>query len=172
MATKKQAQAKKSVKRTGAKKAAKGTAAVEIPAATSDIPAQVREFLKQTSVPKGFVNSKQLELVDLRKRVTEINLRPTVPLEQLLASVNRIKPAPVPIEKLPEDVKESIPALKPGIRRFHGVKIPLYWFPFPWLSSPCADRFGYMSCLPRLRERQRSCRSISRCRRFSASSAI
>ena len=74
-----------------------------------------------------------------------MNLRPTVSLEQLLASANRIKPADLPVEKLPEDVKESIPALKPGIRRFHGVKIPLYWFPFPWLSSACADRFGYMS---------------------------
>ncbi|WP_245485674.1 heme peroxidase family protein [Mesorhizobium sp. M5C.F.Ca.IN.020.29.1.1] len=62
-----------------------------------------------------------------------------------MASANRIKPADLPAEKLPEDVKESILALKPGIRRFHGVKIPLYWFPFPWLSSACADRFGYMS---------------------------
>ena len=84
-------------------------------------------------------------LSELRKRVIETNLRSTVSLEQLLASANRIKPAPLPVEKLPEDVKEFIPALKPEIRRFHGVKIPLYWFPFPWLSSACADHFGYMS---------------------------
>jgi heme peroxidase len=145
MATKKKAPAKKSAKRTGAKKVAKRAGATVIPAATFGIPDQVREFLKQTSIPKGFVRAQQFTLLDLRQRVNEINLKPTVTLEQLLASVNRIKPAAVPVEKLPEDVKESIPALKPAARRFHGVKIPLYWFPFPWLSSACADRFGYMS---------------------------
>jgi hypothetical protein len=144
VATKKKAPAKS--KRIGATKAAKRTdETAAIPAATSALPEPVRAFLKDTSIPKGFINAKDIELVDLRKRVTEINIRPTVSLEKLLASVNRIKPAPAPIEKLPEDIKESIPALKPGIRRFHGVKIPLYWFPLPWLSSACADRFGYMS---------------------------
>ena len=46
-----------------------------------------------------------------------------MPLERLLASVNRIKPAPVPVEKLPEEIKASIRALKPEARRFHGVKL-------------------------------------------------
>jgi len=144
MVTKKKAPTKARPKRSGAK-ASKQVDEAVTPAATSRIPEQVREFLEQTSIPRGFVNPRELPLLDLRKRVTEINLRPTVPLEKLLASVNRIKPAAVPIEKLPEDVKESIPALKPSVRRFHGVKIPLYWFPFPWLSSACADHFGYMS---------------------------
>src|SRR6185503_6957114 len=94
---------------------------------------------------KGFLNAQPITLSDLRNRVNERGLRPTVPLEQLLASANRIKPAPEPVEKLPDDVKASLPALKPQIRRFHGVKIPLYWFPFPWLASACADKFGYMS---------------------------
>jgi hypothetical protein len=143
MVTKKKASAKS--KKTVATKAPKQELEPEIPAATSEIPEPVRAFLKATSIPKGFVNAKEIALADLRKRVTEINIRPTVPLEQLVATVNRIKPAELPFEKLPEDVKESIPALKPGIRRFHGIKIPLYWFPFPWLSSACADKFGYMS---------------------------
>ena len=145
MVTKKKAPAKQTPKRLGATKATKRKAETANPAATSEIPEPVREFLKKTSIPKGFVNPKPIVLSELRKRVTETNLRPTVSLEQLLASANRIKPADLPVEKLPEDVKESIPALKPEIRRFHGVKIPLYWFPFPWLSSACADRFGYMS---------------------------
>ena len=93
MATKKKAPAKKTVKRAPA-------AAADTPASTSNIPAQLQEFLKQTSIPKGFVNSKQLALLDLRKRVNEINVKPTVPLEQLLASVNRIKPAAVPDGKV------------------------------------------------------------------------
>lgn len=145
MVTKKKAPAKQTPKRLGATKPTKRKAETANPAATSEIAEPVREFLKKTSIPTGFVNPKPIVLSELRKRVTETNLRPTVSLEQLLASANRIKPADLPVEKLPEDVKESILALKPGIRRFHGVKIPLYWFPFPWLSSACADRFGYMS---------------------------
>ena len=145
MTTKKKAPAKKAGKR--ARKTVKGASVAEpdTPASTSDIPQQLQEFLKQTSVPKGFVNSKPLELLDLRKRVNEINIRPTVPMEQLLASVNRIKPARITIDKLPEDIRESIPALKPEVRRFHGVKLELSWFPFPAVTSSCADKFGYMS---------------------------
>ncbi|HEX5706740.1 MAG TPA: heme peroxidase family protein [Pyrinomonadaceae bacterium] len=142
MPTKKKATAKKASAKKSAKQPA---AAAETPAASSDIPEQLQEFLKSTSVPKGFVNSKQVALQDFRARITEINVRPTVPLDKLLASVNRIKPAALPVEKMPEDVKASIRALKPEIRRFHGAKIALTWFPFPGLTSACADKFGYMS---------------------------
>jgi hypothetical protein len=145
MVTKKKAPAKQTPRRPGSAKPTKRKAETANPAATSEIAEPVREFLKKTSIPKGFVNPKPIVLSELRKRVTETNLRPTVSLEQLLASANRIKAADLPVEKLPDDVKESILALKPAMRRFHGVKIPLYWFPFPWLSSACADRFGYMS---------------------------
>ena len=138
MATKKKVPAKRAVGRAPA--AVAGT-----PASTSNIPAQLEEFLNQTSIPKDFVNPKQLTLLDLRKRLSELNVRITVPPEQLLASVNRIKPAPVPVEKLPEEIKTSIRALKPEARRFHGVKLELSWFPFPLVISSCADRFGYMS---------------------------
>jgi hypothetical protein len=138
MGTKKKSPAKKAVKRTSA-----GVSAT--PAATSDIPAPLQEFLKQTSIPEGFVNPRPLSPMDMRRRLNDLNLRPTVPLDQLVASVNRIKQAPAPVEKLPEEIKESIRALKPGVRRFHGTKIALSWFPFPGLISLCADRFGYMS---------------------------
>lgn len=145
MVTKKKAPAKEKPTKARAIDAVKPDIEPPIPAATAEIPEPVREFLRATSIPKDFVNKKPLALADLRKRVTDDNLRLTVPLERLLISVNHIKPAEFPVAKFPEDVKESIPALKPGIRRFHGVKIPLYWFPLPWLSSSCADRFGYMS---------------------------
>jgi len=59
MATKKNVSAIKAAKRSSA-------AMADTPTATSDIPAQLQEFLKQTSVPKGFVNSKQLALLDPR----------------------------------------------------------------------------------------------------------
>jgi hypothetical protein len=143
MTTKKKVTAKKSVK--SVKRDSKAKAVAAPPVSTSNIPEQLQEFLKQTSIPKDFVNSNQLVLLDLRTRVNTLNLRPTVPLEQLLASVNRIKPAPVPVEKLPEDVKASVRALKPEARRFHGAKLELSWFPFPSVTSACADKFGYMS---------------------------
>lgn len=132
-------------KRTSAAMPNKRGRAANSSGSASNIPEPVRAFLKQTSIPKNFINPKPVRLVDLRKRLSEINVRPTVPLERLVNSVNRIKPASLPVEKLPEDVLQSIRALKPWMRRFHGVKIPLYWFPFPGLTSACADRFGYMS---------------------------
>ena len=138
MARKKKVPAKRVVKRAPA-------AVAESPASTSKIPAQLQDFLEQTSVPKGFVNPKPLALVELRRRVNEINVKPTVPLERLLASVNRIKPAAVSMEELPDEIKASVRALKPDLRRFHGAKIALSWFPFPWLTASCAHRFGYMS---------------------------
>ncbi len=147
MATKKKAPAKKTAKPAATKKSAtkKSGKATDVVAAASNIPAQLQEFLKQTSVPKGFVNAKPLALLDLRQRMTELNVKPTVTAERLLASVNSIEPAAVPVEKLPEDIKTSIRALKPEVRRFHGAKLSLSWFPFPALTSACADKFGYMS---------------------------
>jgi hypothetical protein len=123
----------------------KPQAADPIPAAASDIPQLVESFLRDPAAPEGFVNPKPLGLVDLRRRLNESNVRPTVPAERLLESVNRIKPASRPIQKFPEEVRESLLTLKPRLRRFHGIKIPLYWFPLPWVISACADRFGYMS---------------------------
>lgn len=155
MATKKKAPAKNAGAKTGGAKSPTkadaitvkpaATAVADTPAAFSDIPEQVQAFLERNSVPKGFVKAKLVSLTDLRKRATEINLKAGVSLERLLDSVNRIKPAEVTIEKLPEEVKESVPALRPTVRRFHGMKIPLYWFPLTKTSSRCADKFGYMS---------------------------
>jgi len=105
----------------------------------------IQAFLETTAIPKGFRKTRPLKLPDLRKRIAEANLRPTVSPEELLKSVNRVKPAKSPIENLPDDLRESLPALKTRLKRFHGIKIPLYWFPLPWVLSACADRFGYMS---------------------------
>ena len=160
MASKKRASSKKAgAKKGGAKSSKRGDAlsprptirpvvaapAAETPSAFADIPEQVQEFLGRPSAPKGFVNAKPVALTDLRKRVTDLNMKATVSSERLLAAVNRIRPAEVLVENLPDDVKESVPALRPSLRRFHGMKIPLYWFPLPRISSRCADKFGYMS---------------------------
>lgn len=50
------------------------------------------------------------------------------------------KPAPTPSAR----VEKSVRALRPTVKRFHGMRVPLLWYP-PWLlKSPCADKFGYM----------------------------
>jgi Animal haem peroxidase len=56
--------------------------------------------------------------------------------------VSRLIPRPAPLP--PEDILRALRALDPGIMRFHGIKIPLYWFPGPLIFSPCADKYGYM----------------------------
>jgi hypothetical protein len=117
----------------------------KIPGSTAKVPKQLKEFLQSTSIPKDFVNPQKITARDLQSRMKELKLRPKVPLDKLLHSVNRIKPAPVPEAKLPEEVKVSVRALKPATRRFHGTKLKLSWFPIPGLISPCGDRFGYMS---------------------------
>ena len=117
----------------------------EAPGVTAQIPPEIQEFLNNPVAAKGVVKGGRFTLLELRKRLNELNVRPTVPLDQLLPALNRIKPARIPTEKLPEEIRGSIRALKPELRRFHGTKIELTWFPFPFITSPCADRFGYMS---------------------------
>jgi hypothetical protein len=45
----------------------------------------------------------------------------------------------------PRDVQASAAALGKTHQGLHGAKLPLFWFPFPWRSSPCVDKFGYMA---------------------------
>jgi hypothetical protein len=39
----------------------------------------------------------------------------------------------------------SIAALRENLKRFHGAKVPLSYFPGSVISSPCADMFGYLT---------------------------
>jgi hypothetical protein len=110
------------------------------------IPVRLLALLKETAAPKRFVNPAPVSVRQLRERLAELNLKPSVPVERLVETVNRIKPdAGQPVAKMPEEIKSSLRAMKPEQRRLHGSKISLTWFPFPWLASPCADKFGYMS---------------------------
>ncbi|HEX8453211.1 MAG TPA: heme peroxidase family protein [Longimicrobium sp.] len=62
------------------------------------------------------------------------------------AALNKVVKALIPRE-LPtprESVERSLRALDPRIKRFHGMLVPLYWFPPKFLKGPCADMFGYM----------------------------
>lgn len=95
MVTKKKARAKQTPKRLDVMKATKNKAETAN-AAAFEIPEQAGKFLRDTSIPQGFANPQPIVLAELQKRVTEMNLRPTVSLEQFLASANRIKPVDLP----------------------------------------------------------------------------
>jgi Animal haem peroxidase len=83
--------------------------------------------------------------VDLTKDLKAKKIRFDVEPDKLLNSLKKIKPVEPPLARLPVDLQLSIPALKPAIKRFHGAKVSLGWFPGPALRSPCANKFGYMS---------------------------
>ncbi len=95
--------------------------------------------------PKG---RPRLTADDLRRRVRDLNVRPTIDIQKLLLAIHRINPeAAVPVKKLPEEIRESLAVLRPNRRSFHGTKLSLGYFPWPVVFSPCADKFGYMSSL-------------------------
>ena len=56
--------------------------------------------------------------------------------------VDKLIPRPEP-PPTPGQVK-FVKALEPPLKRFHGMKVPLDWFPPGLIQSPCADKFGYM----------------------------
>ena len=92
------------------------------------------------------VERARVEIGEVTRRIRELNIRPTVDGQKIVAALSRIKAeAAVPIAKLPEDIQESLQIQRPSFRRLHGSKVSLAWFPFPIIFSPCADKFGYMS---------------------------
>jgi Animal haem peroxidase len=94
----------------------------------------------------AFANPAPIDQRALRARLKSMKLNPRLAPATLLKAVNAINPVALqPFAKLPEEVRASVPALAPAIKRFHGAKASLGWFPGPALASPCADMFGYMS---------------------------
>ncbi len=110
------------------------------------IPDSLQEGLQETIAPRRFSNKAPITESVLRERLIAQNLKPSVPIAKLLDSINRIKlNSAKPMADSSEEIRGSTFALKAGFKRFHGSKFSLRWFPFPWLASRCADRFGYMS---------------------------
>ena len=60
-------------------------------------------------------------------------------------ATSKKKPGVLPWKARPDDVKASAVALSKVHQGLHGAKLPLFWFPFPWRTSPCVDKFGYMT---------------------------
>jgi hypothetical protein len=102
----------------------------------------------ETQITSGSARDRDAARVgseELVRRMRDLNVRPTVDRQKLLTAVNRVRPAAVPLAKVPEEIRETLQTLRPGLRRLHGAKVSLGWFPGPAIFSECADRFGYMS---------------------------
>ncbi len=86
------------------------------------------------------------EVAELSKKLKSLKITPTVKIEDFAKAVKNIDPnALIPFEKLPEEIKASVKALKEKEKRFHGSKISPLWFPFSMIDSPCGDKFGYLT---------------------------
>ncbi|MEZ5319416.1 MAG: heme peroxidase family protein [Vicinamibacterales bacterium] len=150
----KRAQSSRSSRRAAAKtpKTAKKTskASRSASAKAAALPETPQPFLaaqlQKSAIVRAAAERGHVGQQELARRLRDLNVRPTVEPQRLLAALNRIRPdAPVPIAKLPEDVRESVQALRPRARTFHGAKVSLAWFPGGSVFSPCADKFGYLS---------------------------
>jgi heme peroxidase len=107
---------------------------------------KIAQTLATPIAPKRFRNPSPLTLDMLKRQLAKLEVTPSVEPKRLLESLNRINPkAGISTEKMPEEIRASVAALKPTARRFHGTKVPLIWFPFPWISAPCSDKFGYLT---------------------------
>ncbi len=86
-----------------------------------------------------------IKMGGLEKRMVEHNMHFATTPKKLLASINKIGDAKIPVRSMPEDVRKSLEAMKGGIKRFHGARMALTWFPFPLVGTRCSDKFGYMT---------------------------
>lgn len=86
------------------------------------------------------------QLNELKRKLAELKITPTVDISKLALTLKVINPdALIPVDKLPEDVRSTLRTINNEVKRFHGAKISLSWFPFPSVSSPCSDKFGYLT---------------------------
>ncbi len=136
-------------KKRGAAAAKKGPASVKSgPASAKRGPASSRRVKKEEATASATVSVRGKSIFDvtqLRQRLRELDIRPRIDEKKFLHAVNSVPPeAPVPLGKLPHEVRETLAVLRPKLRSYHGSKFSLAYFPHPGLSSPEGDRFGYL----------------------------
>ncbi len=103
------------------------------------------DLIRKPDVPSTV--DKVADLSTLRDRTKQFALKTTVDEKQLLQSIAKFVPTDrtPKFDSLPVDKIQSMRALKPDIKRFHGAKVDLAWFPRPWIVSQCSDKFGYLA---------------------------
>jgi len=65
-------------------------------------------------------------------------------VEAVLDAIDTVHPV-VAEDELPIDIRSSLAHLDGPVARFHGAKFSLGYFPWPSVSSLCADKFGYLT---------------------------
>ena len=118
--------------------------------AETELEAPSQPFLKKqvgtVVAPPRFTNPSPIGTRELSDRLKRLGIRPTVANGKLLGAVNRVKPdAGVALDKLPDEIRQSMKVLQPRARSLHGSKFSLAYFPIKLILAPCGDRFGYMS---------------------------
>jgi hypothetical protein len=104
------------------------------------------QMAKKTIPPKKNPGLSKAEIGRMSALVKELKINPTVSIEKFSTAAKKINPhALIPVEKHSTDIKASLKSFKPAIKRFHGAKASLYWFPPGMIFSPCADKFGYLT---------------------------
>jgi len=83
--------------------------------------------------------------IELPNLMTRFSIKPTVALSKIEKAIFSIKNRQEnTIAKLPSDVRASLRFMKKDVKRFHGAKASLAWFPWRFRFSRCRNRFGYM----------------------------
>lgn len=90
------------------------------------------------------------EINELRKKIPQLiskfDIKPTVEMnkiEDAIIQIQKLQPKSTVI--LPSDARASPRFMRGDIKRFHGIKASLSWFPVKFTKSKCRDRFGYMT---------------------------
>lgn len=119
--------------------------------------ARTRSAAKKTVAPKTAKRAPSTRSARSSRSVTTAAIKTTLPFKlpqsvgkslEALTQVERKRmiarliPRPEPAP--PPRVATLIRALEPPIKRFHGTRVPLRWFPEILITSPCANKFGYM----------------------------
>src|ERR1044072_140178 len=65
--------------------------------------------------------------------------------EERVVSLRRLIERQIGLPALTEEREISIRALRPDLKRFHGAKLSLAYFPQSQVSSPSADKYGYIA---------------------------
>ena len=131
-------------KRTGSRKTTRLTRGRSVAAPSERGAADLPDYVKEQLFGPGAARRSRAARAVARRpsHAAEIPARS----EQLQAAAAQITAkAAVPIDSLPQDVRETNRALEGQAHRFHGAKVTLAWFPWRRLASPCADRFGYLT---------------------------
>jgi hypothetical protein len=79
------------------------------------------------------------------RRLAALGLPRRLDAQPMLAAIARHeKGAAAAVAAQPEDVRASVPALRPETKRFHGAKVSPAWLPAQLTSPSAPDRFGYL----------------------------